>query len=290
MNAARGVPPDGRAPAAGELLELAVATVGEVGRMLVDRRPEAGPRVVQTKSSPTDVVTQMDQAAEQMIIERIRAARPGDAFLGEEGGARDGDGGPDGGGARVRWVADPIDGTVNYLYDLPDWAVSLAAEVDGEVVAGAIAVPRRGELYTAVRGQGALLRMDGDDTPRRLRCNTGVPLDRALVATGFGYEPARRAYQGEVLRAVLPKVRDIRRAGSCCIDLCAVAAGRVDAYFERGPHWWDLAAGTLIVAEAGGRVEGLAGQPPGPEFTLAAGPDLFERLHELLAPLDPARD
>jgi myo-inositol-1(or 4)-monophosphatase len=286
VNAPRGTPPDGR-----DLLELAVATVGEVGRMLIERRPEAGPRVVQTKSSPTDVVTQMDQAAEQMIIDRIREARPGDAFLGEEGGARAGDDGPDGaGGSRVRWVADPIDGTVNYLYDLPDWAVSLAAEVDGEVVAGAIAVPRRGELFTAVRGRGALLRVDGDGTPRRLRGNDGVPLDRALVATGFGYEPARRAHQGEVLRAVLPNVRDIRRSGSCCIDLCSVAAGRVDASFERGPQWWDLAAGTLIVAEAGGRVEGLAGRPPGPDFALAAPPDLFERLHALLLPLDPARD
>lgn len=270
-------------PAADRLLELAVATVREVARMLVERRPVDGPQVVQTKSSPTDVVTQMDQAAERMIIDRIRAARPDDAFLGEEGGERDG-----GGGSRVRWVADPIDGTVNYLYDLPDWAVSLAAEVDGEIVVGVIGVPRRGELYTAVRGQGAHLHVDGATSP--LRCNTDVPLDRALVATGFGYAARRREHQAEVLRGVLPRVRDIRRGGSCCVDLCSVAAGRVDAYFERGPELWDLAAGTLIVREAGGRVEGLRGDPPGPDFTIAAAPELFGSLHDLLERLDPAKD
>lgn len=265
-----------------DLLDLAVAVAREAGRMLVDKRPADGPDVVQTKSSPTDVVTQMDRAAEQLVIERIRAARPDDAFLGEEGGTR-------AGGSGVRWVIDPIDGTVNYLYDLPDWAVSIAAEVDGRAVAGAVEMPRRGETYTAVRGGGAFLHTASG--VRELRVNSGVPLDRALVATGFGYAAARRARQAEVLTGILPHVRDIRRGGSCCVDLCSLAAGRVDAYYERGVQAWDIAAGALIVEEAGGRVEGMHGTPPGPEFTMAAAPDVFDALHDgLLAPLDPTRD
>ncbi len=264
-----------------ELLDLAVAVAREAGRMLIDKRPATGPDVVETKSSPTDVVTQMDQAAERLIVDRIRAARPGDAFLGEEGGSSTGSSG-------VRWIIDPIDGTVNYLYDLPDWAVSIAAEVDGEVVAGVIENPNRGETYTAVRGAGALLHAATGTS--ELRCRTGVPLERALVATGFGYFTARRAHQAEVLRAVLPRVRDIRRGGSCCLDLCSLAAGRVDAFYERGNQEWDIAAGGLIVREAGGRVEGLAGAPAGPELTIAAAPDLFPALHDLLAACDPTHD
>ncbi|WP_149262290.1 inositol monophosphatase family protein [Actinomadura sp. K4S16] len=266
---------------ADELLELAAATAREAGRMLVDKRPAGGPDVVQTKSSPTDVVTQMDRAAERLIIERIRAVRPGDGFLGEEGGTQDGASG-------VRWVVDPIDGTVNYLYDLPDWAVSIAAEVDGEAVAGVVEIPRRGETYTAVRGGGALQHTRSG--ARELRVNADVPLGRALVSTGFGYDAGRRARQAEVLTGVLPSIRDIRRGGSCCVDLCSLAAGRADAYYERGVQAWDIAAGGLIVREAGGRVEGLHGAAPGPELTIAAGPGTFEALHDLLAPLDPTRD
>lgn len=264
-----------------ELLDLAVATAREAGRMLIDKRPAAGPDVVETKSSPTDVVTQMDNAAERLIVDRIRAVRPGDAFLGEEGGSSPGTSG-------VRWIIDPIDGTVNYLYDLPDWAVSIAAEVDGKVVAGVVEVPHRGETYTAVRDAGALLH--AATGTRELRCPTGVRLERALVATGFGYFSERRAHQAEVLREVLPRVRDIRRGGSACVDLCSLAAGRVDAFYERGNQAWDIAAGGLIVREAGGRVEGLAGAPAGPELTIAAAPDLFPSLHDLLAAQDPTHD
>ncbi|KAB2346586.1 inositol monophosphatase family protein [Actinomadura rudentiformis] len=264
-----------------DLLELAVETAREAARMLVDKRPVGGPDVVQTKSSPTDVVTQMDQAAERLIVERIRAARPDDGFLGEEGGTHDG-------GSNVRWVIDPIDGTVNYLYDLPDWAVSIAAEVDGVAVAGVVDMPRRGETYTAVQGGGALLQTPSG--ARDLQVNAAVPLNQALVATGFGYAAERRAHQAEVLTGVLPNVRDIRRNGSCCVDLCSLAAGRVDAYYERGVQAWDIAAGALIVQEAGGLVGGLEGAPAGPELTIAAGPATFEALHDLLLPLGPARD
>ncbi|HEV7930822.1 MAG TPA: inositol monophosphatase family protein [Actinomadura sp.] len=273
----------------GALGELAVTTARAAGRMLVEKRPVHGPEVVQTKSSPTDVVTQMDQAAERLIVERIRAVRPDDGLLGEEGAAHEGTTG-------VRWVIDPIDGTVNYLYDLPDWAVSIAAQIDGRTVAGAVEIPRRGETYTAVRGGGAHLHTAQGSpgspapAPEKLHVNTGVPLGQALVGTGFGYAAERRARQAQVLTGVLPRVRDIRRSGSCCVDLCSLAAGRLDAYYERGVQPWDTAAGALIVEEAGGRVGGLHGTPAGPELTIAAAPGLFEDLHDLLAPLDPARD
>jgi len=264
-----------------DLLELAISTADAAGVMLIDKRP-ADVRVAATKSSPTDVVTEMDRAAERLIIERIRASRPDDAFLGEEGGAETG-------ASNVRWIVDPIDGTVNYLYGLPDWAVSIAAEVDGQVVAGVVAVPTRGELYTAARGEGAY-RVDRDGSTEKLQCNAGVPLERALVATGFGYFAQRRARQAEVLLGVLPRVRDIRRAGSAAVDLCSVASGRVDGYFERGPQEWDVAAGGLIVEEAGGAIGGLHGRPANPDLTVAAGPGLYDALQELLAPLAPERD
>jgi myo-inositol-1(or 4)-monophosphatase len=267
-------------PPAAELLELACSAAAEAGLLLADRggRPE----VVSTKSSPTDVVTEMDRAAEALIRGRLLAARPGDAFLGEEGGET-------GRGAQVRWIVDPLDGTVNYLYGLPDWAVSIAAEVDGTVVAGAVCVPSRGALFSAVLGGGAAVRADGSG-PATLACNAGVPLERALVATGFGYEAGRRRVQGEVVAAVLPRVRDIRRGGSCAVDLCSLAAGALDAYYERGVNLWDIAAGGLVAAEAGARVGGLHGATAGPAMTIAAAPRLFGELHDLLAALSPDRD
>lgn len=271
-------------PGPGELLDLVVPVAREAGRMLAERRPagpSGRPEVAGTKSSPTDVVTAMDRAAEELITRRIRAVRAGDAILAEESG--------ESGRGRVRWIVDPLDGTVNYLYGLADWAVSIAAEVEGTVVAGVVAVPLHGEVFTAVTGRGAWLRA-GESPPLALRCNTGVPLAQALVATGFGYEASRRKVQGEVVAAVLPRVRDIRRGGSCAVDLCSVAAGRVDAYYERGVNYWDYAAGGLIATEAGARLGGLAGRPANPGMTLAAGPVLFGELHDLLASLDPERD
>ncbi|GIH28188.1 inositol monophosphatase [Acrocarpospora phusangensis] len=258
------------------LLALAKDIAAEAGEMLLAKRP-ARPEVVDTKSSPTDVVTALDRESEDLIRARIRAARPGDAILGEEAGA-------DAGRGRVRWIVDPIDGTVNFLYGLPSWAVSIGVEVDGEIVAGVVNAVPTGELFTATKGGGAWL------AGERLRCNTGVPLDRALIATGFGYEASRRVVQAEVVAVVLPRVRDIRRAGSCAVDLCSVAAGRVDGYYERGTQYWDHAAGGLIAAEAGARVGGLHGKPVGPEMAVCAAPGLFEELHDLLASLDPERD
>ena len=269
--------PDGPAP--GTLLDLARAAAEEAGDLLVSRRGRV--TVVQTKSSPTDVVTEMDKAAEALIRDRLLAARPGDAILGEEGGET--------GASQVRWIVDPLDGTVNYLYGLPGWAVSVAAEVNGVIVAGAVCVPLQRSLFTATLGGGAWLESAWQDGPQRLACNSGVALRDALVATGFGYLSAQREAQGRVVAAVLPRVRDIRRAGAAAVDLCSVAAGRVDAYYEQGTHHWDIAAGGLICREAGAVTGGLRGEEAGEAMTLAASPALFADLRDLLAGLSADR-
>ncbi len=282
-----------------ELLALAAETATATATMLAEEGARQRPEVVQTKSSLTDVVTAMDRRAEAMITERIRAARPGDSILGEEGGENRGAG--DGaGGPAVRWIVDPLDGTVNYLYGLADWSVSIAAEAGGIIVAGVVAVPLRGETYLAARGHGATVRTaagpvtavghDHPGTGPALRCNEGVPLAQALVGTGFGYLPGRRRVQGEVVSALLPRVRDIRRGGSASVDLCSVAAGRLDAFYERGLNYWDYAAGGLIAEEAGARVTGLGGRPASPAFTVVAGPGLYDELTEALTALNPERD
>jgi myo-inositol-1(or 4)-monophosphatase len=240
--------------------------------------------VAGTKSSPTDVVTEMDRAAEDLIRAQILAGRPADAILGEEGGATG-----EAGAGHVRWIVDPLDGTVNYLYGLADWSVSIAAELDGTVVAGVVTAPALGEMFTATLGGGAWLHA-GDGPPVALRCNTGVPLDQALVSTGFGYAVPRRVVQGQVVGALLPQVRDIRRGGSCAVDLCSLAAGRVDAYYERGVNYWDYAAGGLVATEAGAVLGGLAGRPASSSMTIAAEPVLFGQLRDLLASLDAERD
>jgi len=274
-------------PDPGELLGLAVAAAGPAAAMLAAGRP-AGPKgrpeVADTKSSPTDVVTKWDRAAEELIRSQILATRPGDAFLGEEGGATG-----EAGAGQVRWVVDPLDGTVNYLYGLADWSVSIAAELDGTVVAGVVTAPALGEVFTATLGGGAWLHVGGGP-PVALRCNTGVPLDHALVSTGFGYDVPRRIVQGQVVGAVLPRVRDIRRGGSCAVDLCSLAAGRVDAYYERGVNYWDYAAGGLVATEAGAVLGGLAGRPASSSMTIAAEPALFAQLSDLLASLGAERD
>jgi myo-inositol-1(or 4)-monophosphatase len=282
---------------AGRLRDLAVRVAREAGELLASRAGHV--EVAATKSSPTDVVTEMDRRSEDLIRSRILAARPSDAILGEEGGQI---GDADGGG--VRWVIDPLDGTVNYLYGLPDWAVSIGAEVGGvaggevggvaggevgrRIVAGAVFVPLRGEMFSAASRGGAWLE---SGTGRvRLHCRPGVPLDRALVGTGFGYLAARRQVQGEVVAALLPRLRDIRRNGVASVDLCAVAAGRLDGYYERGLNYWDYAAGALIAIEAGAVVGGLNGAPVSGSMAVAAGPGLFGPLTDALARLDAERD
>lgn len=257
-----------------DLLDVALEIAREAGELLATGR--AGPVAAEsTKSSPTDVVTALDRASEALVARRLAELRPGDGLLGEEGSDSPGTTG-------VRWIVDPLDGTVNFLYRLPNWAVSIAAEVDGEVVAGVVHAPAMGATYTATRGGGAFL--DGT----ALTGSTVTTLAGALVATGFGYTVARRTSQVAVLTRVVPRVRDIRRMGAASLDLCAAAGGLVDAYYERGLKPWDHAAGGLVAAEAGLRVGGLHGRPAGEDLTVAAPPELFAALTALLAEDPPA--
>nr|WP_238345178.1 inositol monophosphatase family protein [Actinopolymorpha cephalotaxi] len=255
------------------MLDLATRTAREAGELLRARRLTDEVSVAHTKSTPTDIVTAMDTASEALIRDRLRAERPDDTILGEEGGSIPGQ---VPGQSGVRWLVDPLDGTVNYLYGLPAYAVSIAAEVAGEVVAGAVFCPPAGEMWTAVRGAGAWL----NDDP--VRANEVPELDRALVGTGFWYDSGLRARQAELLRHVLPLVRDVRRIGSAALDLCSVACGRLDAYFETGLHPWDWSAGLLVAREAGARVGGLPGEPASRRLAIAAAPGVFDELRSLV--------
>ncbi|MFG2182133.1 inositol monophosphatase family protein [Streptomyces abikoensis] len=260
-----------------ELLAVALEAADRAGALLRDGRP-ADLGVAATKTSPIDVVTEMDIAAEKLITGFLAERRPHDGLLGEEGASTEGTSG-------VRWVIDPIDGTVNYLYGLPSWAVSIAAEIDGEAVVGVVAAPMRGETYRAVRGRGAF---EGE---RRLRCRPAPVFSQALIGTGFGYLTARRAAQAEVVRALLPEVRDIRRGGSAAIDLCDVACGRLDGYYERGLNPWDYAAGALIAHESGALTGGRRPEDPASgELTIAAAPGLYEPLQARLEELGAWHD
>ena len=256
-----------------ELLELARATAEEAAELVGAGRSSAADQV-DTKSSPVDVVTAVDTASEALIVRRLLEARPDDGVLGEEGASTEGTSG-------IRWVVDPIDGTVNFLYGLPAYAVSIAAEVDGRTEAGVVLNVATGELFTAVRGQGAWLTAPGTATVR-LRGSAPVSLEHTLVATGFGYRVEQRRAQGAVVAQLLPEVRDIRRNGCASLDLCAVAAGRVDAYYELDLKPWDHAAGALVAAEAGLVVTGTQGRPFAEPMAVAAAPSIAQPLVELL--------
>lgn len=257
-----------------ELLTLASGLAERAGELVHRKRADfLSEPALATKSSPTDLVTEADRAAERLIVEGILAERPGDAILGEEGGQQGrGDTG-------VRWVIDPIDGTVNYVYGQPHYAVSIAAEIEGRSVVGVVLNPATGERWTAIAGEGAWR------NGRRLRCSGQDRLAEALVATGFSYVSEKRAKQGAVVAALLPEIRDIRRGGSCALDLCYVAEGRVDAYYEQGVQRWDAAAGGLIATEAGAKLSGLAGRDWSPNMVLAAGPGLHGHLDKILTEL-----
>jgi myo-inositol-1(or 4)-monophosphatase len=259
------------------LLDLAVATAREAAELVARGRATAG-EDVDVKSSPVDVVTAVDTASEELIVGRLLAARPGDGVLGEEGAAREGTSG-------VRWVIDPIDGTVNFLYDLPAYAVSIAAEVDGEVVAGVVLNVATGELFTATRGGGAHFSSPARPQPVLLTGSRPASLEQTLVATGFGYQVERRRAQGAVVAALLPRVRDIRRFGSSALDLCAAAMGRTDAYYELDLNPWDHAAGALVAAEAGLVVTGLPGSPFAEPMAIAAAESIAAPFIDLLVEL-----
>ncbi|HEX2192638.1 MAG TPA: inositol monophosphatase family protein, partial [Acidimicrobiales bacterium] len=224
---------------------------------------------VTTKTSATDMVTDMDRASEALIVEGLAKARADDAVLGEEGASRPGSSG-------VRWVIDPLDGTTNYMYGHVGYAVSIAAEIDGRGVVGVVADASRDEIFSARAGGGA--HRDGEP----ITVSGSTDLSSALVATGFSYLPERRARQALLLRAVLPEVRDVRRVGAASLDLCSVACGRVDGYYEAGLQPWDLAAGAVIAREAGAALEGLDGPVPESGSVVAATPELLGPLRDLL--------
>lgn len=258
-----------------ELLAVAREAAFQAGSYLAGRDPYgAREPVAATKSSPADVVTAKDLAAEGIIRACLSAARPDDAFLGEEGGAT--------GSGRIRWIVDPLDGTTNYLHGRPDWAVSVAAEAGGDVVAGAVYAPERGLLFTATAGGGAWLETQGRPR-RRLACSTTVLLSEALVSTHLGYDPGRRERQVATLAAIQATLRAIRSGGSAVLELCYVATGQSDAYYESGLQPWDIAAGALIAREAGAATGGMHGAGPGSGMTLACAPGLFRGLRGLLS-------
>ncbi len=261
-----GPPPDGRLPdpLLLDLASVALACADAAAAVLVEGL-DGPPASVDTKSSSTDMVSDVDRGAEAAVSRLLAARRPDDGVLGEEGTARPGSSG-------IRWVVDPLDGTTNFLFGIPQFAVSVAAEVEGTTKVGVVVDPSRRETWAAVAGWGA--RRNG--RPCQVASGRST-LATALVATGFGYQSSRREWQGEVAAYMVSRVRDIRRFGAASLDLCWTAGGRFDAYYEWGLNPWDLAAGALICAEAGGRVEAFTGR-----LIVASTPELFGPLCDLL--------
>ncbi|OBI64517.1 inositol monophosphatase family protein [Mycobacterium sp. E796] len=268
-----------------QLRSVAEKLAAEAAEFVRRRRAEVfGPTAsvaasgaVRSKTTPTDPVTVVDTETERLLRDRLAELRPGDPILGEEGG-----GPADAQSGAVTWVLDPIDGTVNFVYGIPAYAVSVGAQIDGVSVAGAVADVVAGRVYSAASGLGA--HVTDDRGTRPLRCAAVDDLSMALLGTGFGYSRRRRASQAALLAHILPAVRDVRRIGSAALDLCMVAAGRLDAFYEHGLQVWDRAAGALIAAEAGARV--LVPEPNGPVggagLVVAAAPGIAD---ELLAAL-----
>jgi myo-inositol-1(or 4)-monophosphatase len=260
------------APSAQELLDIAITLASETAELIRVGRAQA--HVTGTKSALVDIVTQMDVAAEEHLRTRLAQLRPLDGVLGEEGADVHSESG-------VTWIVDPIDGTVNYLYGLPHFAVSVAAvwgpPRPGEftALAGAVA-DGTGTVWSAGKGLGAWRDKE------RLNRSGGPDLAGTLLATGFQYIADRRRVQGQIVAQLLPQVRDIRRLGACSVDLCLVAAGDVDAYYEHGLNAWDYAAGAHICEEAGVKVAGAHGAAPDPHLLIAAVPEVWDALHDAI--------
>ena len=246
-----------------DLLKLALESAIAAGRILMDRPSEFE---ISTKSSAIDIATQMDQSAENLIVERIRSARPDDAIVGEEGATVTGSSG-------IRWVIDPLDGTVNYLYGLPGWCVSVAAKDENGSLVGVVHAPSLGMTWQAERGGGAFL------NGKKIATSDVAELDKALIATGFSYSREVRQGQAEAIKKLIPLCRDIRRLGAAAVDLCHIASGGVDGYFEVGLKEWDLAAGALIATEAGALVTGGESDDV---MVIAANPKLHQLLQDFL--------
>jgi myo-inositol-1(or 4)-monophosphatase len=270
-----------------ELRSIADRLAAEAADFVRRRREEVfsgGPQressgdAVRAKSSPTDPVTIVDTETERLLRERLAELRPGEHVLGEEGGGQ-----PDASAGRPTWVVDPIDGTVNFVYGLPAYAVSVAVQIDGESIAGAVANVVDGAVYSAARGHGAHVRRGAVTAP--LQASAVRDLSMSLVGTGFGYDQKLRRRQASVLAQLLPQVRDIRRLGSAALDLCLVAAGQLDAYFEHDLNAWDWAAGALIAAEAGAhvRVPAMGGAKGGTGLVVAAAPGVTDAFTAALA-------
>jgi len=252
-----------------ELCDIAERLARQAGTMALAGR-RSGLRHVDTKSSLTDMVTEYDRSSEALVVKGLRALRPDDSIIGEEGTAHRGSSG-------ITWFVDPIDGTTNFLYDIPMWAVSIGAKDGESAIAGAVYVAGADEMFTARRGGGAHL------NGSTISVNVDAQLATALVATGFSYAPEARTAQADRVSRMIHRIRDIRRFGAAAVDLCYVACGRLDAYFEENLFEWDFAAGDLIAREAGCRTGDFAGGPIRPAETLAAPPLLFEPLRRLIA-------
>lgn len=256
------------------LLELALAAAHGAADLVIDRPSSM---VVTDKSTVTDVVTEMDHRSESFLVDFLLEHRGEDAILGEEGSTRSGTSG-------YRWIVDPIDGTVNYLYGLPSWSVCVGLEYLGEPVVGVVAAPEMGVTWCAMSGGGATAyRADG--SKRDLQVGAVDDLSMALVATGFTYSTTSRAAQGKVVADLLPLVRDIRRLGSAAVDICLVASGKVDAYYEQHLNPWDFTAAAVIAREAGARVGGLSGPTPTSASVLVANQALYPQLASVLGSL-----
>ncbi len=262
------------AAVAQQLAEEAAAFVLRRRAEVFDQASQAdADAAIRSKSTPTDPVTVVDTETERLLRERLAQLRPGEPILGEEEGGPDG--APD---DQLTWVLDPIDGTVNFVYGIEAYAVSIGVQRAGVSVAGAVADVAHGAVYAAAAGHGAWVVHEGRTT--RLHCSAASSLPMALVGTGFSYQPDDRRRQGAVVAELLPEIRDLRRIGSCALDLCMVAAGRLDAYFEDGVHLWDWAAGGLIAAEAGAVVQAPRGSGAG--LMVAAAPGVAGAFHDAL--------
>ena len=261
---------------ANELLVVASELARAAGDMALAGR-KAGLQNVQTKSTASDMVTEFDRASEKLIVEGMRERRPLDAIVGEEGASIAGTSG-------ITWYIDPIDGTTNFLYDLPAWAVSIGAQDSDGPLAGVVYIPALGEMFSATRGGGAFL----NGLP--IQCNSISEVSQALVCTGFSYSADQRTIQAKRVAQFIHKIRDIRRAGAAAIDLCFVACGRIDAYFEENLHQWDISAGILIAHEAGCRSGDFSGKPARPAEILTSAPAIFDQLSQLIMAASSAKE
>jgi len=256
-----------------DLGELALQIAQEAGALANERPANLE---LKTKSSRSDLVTQMDTATERLIVARIKENRPDDGVIGEEGASTS----PKGDRAVV-WVIDPIDGTTNYIYELPIWSVSVGVEIDGQRAVGVVVAPALGETFFAIAGQGAKVISKGKSLS--IRANVVEDIAEALVVTGFSYALGDRGHQVNAALEIFPTVRDVRRLGSAALDLAYVGAGRVDAYYEQGLNHWDYCAGALIATEAGAKVGSLRGGTLFDGTTVAAAEPLFSNLSRMLA-------